>query len=385
MLIGLLVVIFLSTFGIGLPNSLLGAAWPAMYEQMSVPGSYLGIVSMILVGSSFIASVYSGILLKRFITSKIAVICFFMTTAALIGFARSGAYISLCLFAVPLGFGLGLIDTALNNYVAVHFKAKHMSWLHCCWGVGATAGPIILSYGMKRFDSWHWGYYAIGGAHFGLALILILTLAWWKLAPERTKNKAATGRVKFRELFKLRGIILSLITFFVYCSIESIIGTWGSSYLVIVKSVEPKLAAQWIALYFLGMTLGRFLSGFLTIKLNNRWMVRLGCAILVFGNIVMILPFGEVFYLAGFLLMGLGCAPIFPCLIHNTPAFFGEENSPAIIGLQMASACIGAAVASALFGVAAARIGYEYFPLCLAALLIVMMVTNEALNKKSAL
>jgi fucose permease len=382
MLILLLIIIYLAFIGIGLPNSLLGAAWPSMYESMGVPDSYLGITAMIIVGGTVIASAYSGKLRRHFRTGKIISVCTLMIAAALIGFAFSNAFILLCVFAVPLGLGLGLIDAVLNDYVAVHFKAKHLNWLHCFWGVGATAGPIILSYGMIRSGSWRWGYFAIGGIQLALVLILILALPLWKIISEGKEETETSQKLKFRMLFRLKGIKLSLASFFCYCSMEASIGVWGSSYLVMVKNVSAGLAAQWISLYFLGITLGRLFSGFLTIKLSNRQLIRLGYVIVSLGIFMALLPFGSTMYPVRFFLLGIGCAPIFPSFMHDTPTNFGKEYSQSVIGLQMAGGFLGAAVTPALFGVVTTHIGYGFFFPFLFILLMGFTITVEMLNKK---
>jgi len=298
-----------------------------------------------------------------------------------LGFSFSHSFLFLCLFAIPLGLGGGSVDAALNNYVALHYKARHMSWLHCFWGVGATIGPVIMSTFLINKNSWNSGYRAISIIQFSLVLILFISLALWK-NNNSAENKTGNDSVKFNKLFGITGVKEVLFAFFCYCSIEMVTGLWGASYLVITKGISPEIAAQWIALYFFGITIGRFLSGFITIKFNNRQMVRMGQAVIGCGIIVLILPFGNSTLLPGLFLIGLGCAPIYPSLIHETPKNFGREYSQAIIGLQMASAYIGTTFMPPIFGQLASFIDFRIFPLFIGIILIAKIILTETLNRK---
>jgi len=378
----ILIIVYLVVVGVGLSAPLLGAAWPSMFAGLGVPESYLGIISVVMTSASVVAGIYGGRLLKRFETGRVVAVSILLTAAAILGFALSGRFIFLCIFAVPLGLGFSMADVAANNYTALHFKAKHMNWLHCFWGVGAATGPLLLSYGIKRYDSWRSGYFIIGGILFLIVLVLLLALPQWKKAAGTNTQEESKRKIPFRELFKLRGITLSLAAFFCYCSIESAVGLWGSSYLVFVKNISAESAAQCISLYFWGITLGRLLSGFLTMKLGNRQMVRLGYAVIAAGIAMTALPLGDSSYLTGFIMMGLGCAPNFPCLIHDTPTYFGKEYSPSVIGLQMACSGVGATVMPPLFGVIAGHAGYTSFPLFLGVILVGMIIAAEMLKRK---
>jgi fucose permease len=280
-----------------------------------------------------------------------------------------------------LGLGAGSVDAALNNYVALHYKARHMSWLHCFWGIGASIGPIIMSVFLIRRDSWNLGYRTIGIIQICLVALLFVSLPLWK---NKTENTMAVKNepVKFTQLFHITGVKQALVAFFCYCSIETVTGLWGSSYLVTVKNISPEIAAQWIALYYMGITLGRFISGFITMKLSNRQMIRLGQGIIAGGIIVLIAPFGNYALLPGFFMIGLGCAPIYPSLIHETPKNFGKAYSQGIIGIQMASAYIGTTVIPPIFGGIAAQISFNIFPLFIGILLILKIIMVEVLNKK---
>ena len=377
----LLIIIYLSFISIGFPNSLLGAAWPSMFEGLAVPDAYLGIVSLVVMAFTVVTCTYSGKLFKRFDAGVLTAVSISFIAISLIGFGVSAAFPLLCVWAVPLGLGIGVIDAGLNNYVAAFFKAKHMNWLHCFWGLGAALAPIVLSLGITRYDSWRSAYFIIGGALLGLALVLFSTLRLWKRA-EEPEQAEEPGKTKFGELFRLRGAMLSLAAFFCYCSMEAAVGLWGSSYLVIAKNIASETAAQWLSVYFLGITAGRLLSGFLTMKLNSRQMVRLGYMLFAGGVAMLFLPLGNVSFWGGFALMGLGCAPIFPNLIQSTPEYFGRAHSQSVIGLQVASAYIGSTVMPPLFGVVATRVGYDLLPVFLGVLLIGMTVMIEVFYKR---
>ncbi|MDR1840216.1 MAG: MFS transporter [Treponema sp.] len=377
----LLIIIYLSFISLGLPDSLLGSAWPSMYNLLNVPLHYAGYISMIIAGGTVISSVFSERIIKRFGTGIVTAVSVLMTAAALIGFSVSNSFLYLCLCAVPLGLGAGSVDAALNNYVALHYKARHMSWLHCFWGVGASVGPIIMSVFLIRQNSWNSGYRAIGVIQFCLVLLLFVSLPLWK-NNNMAENKARNNSVKFAKLFRISGVKEVLVAFFCYCSIETIAGLWGASFLVMEKGVQPEIAAQWIALYYIGITSGRFISGFITMKLNNRQMVRLGQIIIGCGIAVLVLPYGNITLLPGLFMIGLGCAPIYPSLLHETPKNFGEEYSQAMMGIQMGSAYIGTTLMPPIFGRLASYMSFNIFPLFLGIILILKIIMVEALNRK---
>jgi fucose permease len=369
----LLIIIYLSFIGLGLPDSLLGSAWPSMYHSLYVPLHYAGYVSMIIAGGTVVSSIVSERIIKRFGTGAVTAVSTLMTAAALIGFSISPVFWALCLCAIPLGLGAGSVDAALNNYVALHYKARHMSWLHCFWGIGTSLGPIIMSAFLIHKSPWNLGYRAIGLLQCCLAAVLFASLPLWK-----NDNKQGTptrhGSIKLRQLFYMAGVKQILIVFFCCNTIEAVTGLWGSSYLVIAKGIAPEIAARWIALYYIGITSGRFISGFITIRLNNRQMIRLGQIIIGGGIIVLVLPFGNSTLLPGLFMIGLGCAPIFPSLLHETPNNFGKEYSQAIMGIQMASAYIGATLMPPVFGWLASYMGFAIFPVFVGVILMVKVV-----------
>jgi len=376
----LLVIIYAAFISLGLPDSLLGSAWPSMYSALGVPLPYAGIISMIIAGGTVVSSILSEKVIRRFGTGAVTAFSVLATAAALIGFSLSGAFWLLCLCAVPLGLGAGSVDAALNNYVALHYKARHMSWLHCFWGIGASFGPVIMSAALARQGGWHSGYRTIGIIQFCLVAALFVSLPLWKRGKQDEAGAEGAAH-KLKDILAIAGVKPALVAFFCYCTIETTTGLWGTSFLVIVKTVSPEIAARCIALYYAGITFGRFLSGFATMKLTNRQMVRLGQCLIACGIAVLLLPLALP-PLPGIFLIGLGCAPIYPAMLHSTPANFGEEHSQAIMGIQMASAYIGTTFMPTLFGALAGRLGFALFPVFIGIVLAIKIVMVETLNRK---
>ena len=376
----LLIIIYLSFISLGLPDSVFGSAWPSMYNLLNVPLHYAGYVFMIAAGGTVISSILSAKIIRRFGTGIVTAVSVLMTAAALIGFSFSNSFYLLCLYAIPLGLGAGSVDAALNNYVALHYKARHMSWLHCFWGIGASVGPIIMSAFLIQQRSWNLGYRTISIIQFCLVALLFISLPLWK-NNRVTDNPARRDSIKFAELFRIAGVKEALTAFFCYCSIETVTGLWGASFLVMEKGISPEIAAQWIALYYIGITSGRFISGFITMKLNNRQMVRLGQIIIGCGIAVLLLPFTNSL-LPGLFMIGLGCAPIYPSLLHETPKNFGEEYSQAMMGIQMGSAYIGTTLMPPVFGWLASIMSFNIFPVFIGAILILKIIMVETLNRK---
>lgn len=388
----LLIIIYLAFISLGLPDSLLGSAWPSMYPNMGVPISYAGIVSMIIAGGTIVSSLFSGKVIRRFGTGLVTSISVLMTAGALLGFSVSNKFYMLCLFAVPLGLGAGSVDAALNNFVALNYKAKHMSWLHCFWGVGAMTGPIIMSYVLERGAIFQLGYRVVALIQFTLVIILIVTLPFWKKAAlidnikadiEKCSEKKQEHKIlSIKELLKLPGAKQALVVFFCYCSIEATTGLWGSSFVAMVHGIPAETSAKWASLFYFGITFGRFISGFVTLKLSNRQMIHLGEALIAAGIVMILLPLGQATLLIGFVMTGIGCAPIYPSLLHETPVNFGEEYSQSIMGIQMACAYMGSTFMPPLFGILASYIGYSIMPFYTGSILVLMFVTVEILNKR---
>ena len=376
----LLAVIYLGFVSLGLPDSLLGSAWPMIYPQFAVPVSFAGIISTIISLGTIISSLQSDRLTKALGAGKVTAISVAMTAAALFGFSVSGSFWMLCLWAIPYGLGAGSVDAALNNYVALHYASRHMSWLHCMWGVGASVGPYIMSYALTGGSGWQGGYRIISLLQIGLTLILLFSLPLWKNADTSGSQQAPT--LSLGQVLAIPGAKQVMGTFFCYCAIEQTTSLWASSYLVLARGVDEVTAARWAALFFLGITAGRAASGFLTMLLSDSQMIRLGECILGAGIVILGLPVGSTGALVGLLLIGLGCAPIYPCIIHSTPAHFGADRSQALIGVQMASAYTGTCLMPPLFGLIANHIQVGLLPIFLLVLLALMAFLYQQLTRR---
>ena len=372
----LLALIYLAFISLGLPDSLLGAGWPVMHTELGVSVSFMGIISMVISGGTIVSSLLSDKLTHKFGTRAVTVTSVLLTVAALFGFSFSGSFSMLIIFAVPYGLGAGAIDAALNNYVALHYKAKHMSWLHCFWGVGAIISPFIMSFALKNLN-WNSGYRIVGFIQLAIALLLLVTLPVWKI--NKTESTADTKRVGLTAALKIKGVPFLLIGFFAYCAAEATAMYWASTYFTEVKGISGDRAASFAALFYIGITLGRLASGFITERLGDRRMILLGTGILACGIMILLIPVQSYMTaFAAFLVIGFGCAPIYPCIIHSTPANFGAENSGAIIGIQMASAYVGSTFIPPLFGLFGNGVGFSVMPVYLLAFFALMIIMTEA-------
>lgn len=379
----LLALIYLAFISLGLPDSLLGAGWPVMHLDLGVEVSYMGIVSMVISGGTIVSSLLSDRLTRKFGARWVTVVSVFLTAAALFGFSFSDRFWMLILFSIPYGLGAGAIDAALNNYIALHYSARHMSWLHCFWGVGTIVSPFIMSYALTS-STWNDGYRIVGYIQLGIGALLLATISVWKInkTPEAQSQKSLglIGAVK------IKGVPLILLGFFAYCAAEATSMQWASTYFVEVKQISEAQAAQLASLFYIGITAGRFVSGFLSGKLGDRRMIVIGAGILTCGIVLLFIPADVEVAIAGFIVIGLGCAPIYPSIIHSTPANFGAENSGAIIGIQMASAYVGSTFIPPLFGLIANRLGFNILPVYLlifVALMIAMTELTFAVTKKA--
>jgi fucose permease len=419
-----LLIIYLAFISLGLPDSLLGSAWTVMRLDFNVPLGWAGIISVTISGGTILSSLISERIIKRFGTGKVTFSSVLATAIALLGFSLSPSFFWLIVCSIPLGLGAGSIDAGLNNYVAVHYKPHHMSWLHCFWGIGATLGPIIMAQNILRSNNWSGGYFMISMIQFGLVALLFFTLPLLKRipnsrntdstvnlvepaqngkAPEQTaKDSKLTAKdseltAKDSELtakslepiiknpgittvgpvFAIKGVKLSLIAFLFYCGTELTVGLWGSSYLVQIKEIAPVTAARWIAMYYAGITVGRLITGFLTMKISCRRLIQAGQIITLGGVLLLLLPSVAAFPLAGFILIGLGCAPIFPCMLHETPDRFGPSLSQKIMGLQMAFAYIGSTFLPPLLGLVISLTDIGILPFFLVVYIIGMYLSSE--------
>ncbi len=378
----LLAIIYIAFISLGLPGALLGSAWPSMRGELGVPLSYAGIISMIISVGTIISSLWGDALTKKFGTGKLTAISVGITAAALWGFSIANSFVMLCVIALPYGLGAGAVDAALNNYVALHYKARHMSWLHCFWGIGASVGPYIMGACLVGGFSWTGGYRIISILQIGLSIVLFATLSMWKNTKTVFKEEEPKiERIHLKDVIKLSGAKAALTSFFCYCSLEQTAGLWAASYMVISRGVSAKEAAKWASLFYFGITVGRFICGFITIKLDDKAMVRLGQSIAVIGIILLALPFGQSITGIGLVLVGMGCAPIYPALLHETPENFGAELSQVVMGMQMACAYVGTMIMPPLFGTLSELVGIWLYPWYLLIITGVMVAMVEKLNR----
>lgn len=378
----LLAIIYLAFISLGLPDSLLGSAWPSMYGDLHVPVSYAGIISMIITGGTILSSLFSNKLIKKFGTGWVTAVSVAMTAAALMGFSFSGSFWQLCLWGIPYGLGAGSVDAGLNSFVALHYKSRHMSWLHCFWGVGATAGPYIMGLCLTNGLKWNSGYRVIGIIQLCLVAFLLLSLPLWKFKETfNGENAAVHNEIGLKDTMKLPGAKPILMAFFCYCAVETTAGLWAGSFMVLSKGIEKETAAKWVALFYLGITIGRLLGGFITDRVGDKYMVRLGQGIILAGTLLLILPFGRTLTLIGLIFVGLGCAPVYPCLLHETPQNFGVENSQAIMGMQMAFAYVGSTLMPPIFGFVAQSGNAGVYPFYLMIFVVLMFLMVERVNR----
>ena len=366
----LLSLIYLAFISLGLPDSLLGSGWPAMHTDLGVPVSYMGVISMVISGGTIVSSLLSDKLTQRLGTRIVTIASVFLTAFALLGFSFSHSMLMLLLFSVPYGLGAGAIDAALNNYVALHYTSRHMSWLHCFWGVGTIISPLIMSRALTD-SSWNAGYRWVAVIQLCIGAILLVTLPVWRVNADSSAD--AASHIGLVGALKIRGVPQLLLGFFAYCAAEATTMHWASTFFAEVKDMNSKRAAGLASLFYIGITAGRFLSGFIMNKLGDRRMMILGTCILTLGISLLLVPSDAVAQ-AGFVIIGLGCAPIYPCIIHSTPANFGAENSGAIIGIQMASAYVGSTFMPPLFGILGKAVGFAVMPVYLL-IFVTLMIT----------
>ena len=384
-MVGLLLgIIYLSFISLGLPDGLLGAAWPTMYPELAVPVSYAGVVSMVISMGTITSSLLSDRLNRSFGTGVVTAVSTCLTAAALLGFSFCDSYWGLLLLAIPYGLGAGGVDAALNSYVAVHYASRHMSWLHCMWGLGASIGPYIMGYALTGGKGWHMGYRYVALLQITLTVLLFACVPMWTKVKSQSaeKNESKTTPKSLKQVLAIPGAKEVLIAFFCYCAAESTAMLWASTYLVGTQGMSEERAASLASLFFIGITSGRAISGFLTYKFNDANMIRLGQAVIIIGIVTMLLSFGAVSAMVGLILIGLGCAPIYPSVIHSTPDHFGVDNAQAIIGVQMASAYVGTLTMPPVFGLIANHISVSFLPWYLAVITAVMILMCEKLNQK---
>ncbi len=380
----LLALIYLAFISLGLPDALLGTAWPVMYLELGVDISWMGVISFIISIGTITSSLNSDRLTRRFGAGKVTAVSVAMTALALLGFSFSRSFWLMCLIAIPYGLGAGGVDAALNNYVAIHYASRHMSWLHCMWGVGASIGPYIMSYALSG-GQWRSGYHIVAAIQILITATLFISLPLWKRRKVSAQESAASSApLSLRQVVSIPGVKAIIITFFCYCALEQAAMLWVSSYLVFHVGFAESIAAGYSGLLLIGLTVGRALSGFLTFKFNDTQMIRLGSAITLLGLLALLLPLGQSVALCGLFIMGFGFAPIYPSVIHSTPTLFGADRSQAIIGVQMAAAYTGGLIAPPIFGVIAQYVSPGLYPLYILIGLVAMVIGHEILVKKTA-
>ena len=381
----LLPLIYLAFIGLGLPDALLGTAWPVMYPELGVDVSSMGIVTFIISCGTIVSSLNSDRITRRFGAGKVTAVSIAITAVALLGFCCSRSFWLMCLLAVPYGLGAGSVDAALNNYVALHYASRHMSWLHCMWGVGASIGPYIMSFALSG-GHWSAGYLYVGIVQVVISAVLFLSLPLWKGRKVLTgeTSSASSAPLTLKQIVAIPGVKGIIVTFFCYCALEWTALQWAASYLVLHLGIEESTAAGYGGLFLLGMTIGRALSGFLTFKFNDTQMIRTGSGVVFVGLLAMILPLGTACTIIGLFALGLGCAPIYPSIIHSTPTLFGAEKSQAIIGVQMAAAYTGSLIAPLIMGLIMQYITPGFYPWFILIGLVAMTIGHETLVKKTA-
>lgn len=390
----LLAVIYVAFISLGLPDAVLGAAWPTMSVDLGAPISWAGGISMTISAGTIVSALLSDRMTLHFGAGKVTAVSVALTALALFGFSVAPNYWVLILLAIPYGLGAGGVDAALNNYVAIHYESRHMSWLHAMWGIGALTGPYVMGFALGAGQGWPWGYRYISILQVALTAILIFSLPLWKKRSEAktgevsgesdgTANDETRKPLSVRGVLAIRGAKEILVMFFCYCALESTAMLWGSSYMVLGKGIDKTTAAMWASLFCIGITVGRLASGFLTMKFNDPTMIRLGQALVLTGIVSMLLPLPyNIGTIVGLMIIGLGCAPIYPCVIHSTPAYFGEDKSQAIVGMQMACAYVGSMCMPPVFGLIAQHISVLWFPLYMLVFLVLMVIMHESLRKK---
>ena len=383
----LLSIIYLAFISLGLPDSLLGAGWPVISQNLNVPISYAGIVSMIIAACTIFSSLISNKITHKIGVGLVTVISVGLTAGALLGTSIAPNFLSICLWSIPYGLGAGGVDAALNNYVALHFKARHMSWLHCFWGIGASISPYIMGYCLLNNNDWRGGYSTVSFIQFCLFVFILVALP---VLIKTNKKNVQTNHldstnnhyVSIKDALKIQGVPFILISFFSYCALETTAGLWATTYLNTYRGIDADIAARFASLFYLGITFGRFINGFLAEKIGDKRTIRGSIIILGIGVVMIMIPLSsDLLSLAGLIVVGLGCAPIYPSIIHSTPYNFGKENSQAIVGIQMASAYTGSTFMPLIFGLLVPHISVSIYPFYLFIFVIIMLVSSELLNK----
>ena len=377
----LLVIIYISFVSLGLPDAILGAAWPVMYPAFDVPVSWMGVITLIMSAGTVVSSLFLDRLVRKFGTGLLTACSVAVTAIAMAGFASARSYWELLFWAIPYGLGAGSVDAALNNYVAIHYASRHMSWLHCMWGLGAMTGPYIMGLVLSGGAAWNVGYLSIAILQFALTAALFISIPKWKRSAAQQEQQTQAP-LTIGQVLAVPGAKAVMLTFLCYCALEQTIGQWISSYLVLHLQMPEERAAAVAGVFFAGITFGRLLSGFMTIRYSDKQMLRIGFFVVTVGIVLMMLPLGQIGAVAAILIIGLGGAPIYPCLMHSIPDYFGEDKSQAIIGILMAGAYVGMCITPSVYGVIADAVGPWILPLASMLMTLVMIFSFESLHIK---
>ena len=380
----LLVLIYIAFISLGLPDSVLGSAWPVMQAELGAPLSLAGYISMVVSAGTVVSSLASNRLITRFGVGRVTAVSVLMTAAGLLGISLAPGAWMLFLCAIPLGLGAGSVDAALNNFVALHYAARHMSWLHCFWGVGATAGPMILSLQLSHGASWRSAYGLISGIQFALALALFLTLSVWRHAKAPAAESGEEQRyLTNREALRLPLVKTALVGFVFFCAVETTSGLWASTYLHQARGLSASEAAMGASMFYGAITAGRLITGFAASRISPARLIRIGQCVCLAGAAMVALPAPSAVGMLGIAVIGLGTSPIYPNMLHETPRRFGARNSQAIVGLEMAFAYIGSTLIPPLFGSLASATTLHLYPWFLAACTLVMLAASETVARRT--
>ena len=386
----LLVIIYLAFISLGLPDSLFGVSWPLMHVEFNLDTGFAGVVTIIVILGTVATSLLTGKIIRRIGTGKLTAFSVLLTAIALVGISVSPSIWLLLPFSIMLGIGAGAVDSALNHYVAAHYQPQHMNWLHCFWGIGVTISPLIMSSYLAQDGNWRSGYLTIGLIQAILTIILFISLPLWKRhlkkttpdTPASTKSPAVVDSWPTGRPIRIRGVLLAMLALGLYCAWENTLGTWGATYLIRTRTIDPAMAAKWISFYYGGIMAGRFIAGFVSFKVGDKIMIRFGLAIAIIGAILLLVPFGNLLTFIALLLIGLGFAPIFPSSIHSTVERFGNHYAPDIVGYQMAGAYSGILILQPTMGWIASKTTFAIMPYLFLVLAFFLALSTEAINWK---
>ncbi|GHU61474.1 MFS transporter [Clostridia bacterium] len=397
----ILILLYLLYFGIGAPNSILGAAWPEMYSDIGADASWAGILTFAMSIGMIAASFFGERYLLRRGTHLSAIDSFLVIGIAILGYAVSQTFVLTLGFSLLLGLGIGLAEAMLNGLLVRNYSARDMNWVHCLWSIGASAMPLIIGHFIAKEHSWSKGFAVPGIYEFVLVVLLIMTAVHWRRANDQGMDVTLARRAKHRdasqkdspqkktlpkakgltEILRVPGSKVMILSMFCYCSLEMMVILWSTSYLVFFKGIDSGTAAAWLSLVFVGMTLGRLMVGFLSIKFSNRANIRFGIIFLVVGVVALLFSKNDAGIAIGLFILGVGMAPFFPCLMHSTGEHFPKDFIQAMVGIEMTAAFVGNAVLPLIFGGLASAAGYGIFPFVLTGIVAALFISTELIGR----